>query len=159
MKALWINSEKQEITVVDYAGLTDLQRMVGGYIEVGMSWPNGDVLFVDEEGLLKPKAHWFMIEGNRQPLGGNGIVVGREDYDKATDKETQLDVATTVEQLTPQVRFLTRDQAVAWGRANASDVSMSITTLSRDGTTHTEPLAHYREIFDNLPDPDQKTED
>jgi hypothetical protein len=63
MKAYWIDATAQTISEVDYAGLSDLQRMAGGYIEIAKAWDSGDVLFVDEEGLLKGTQTFFRIAG------------------------------------------------------------------------------------------------
>lgn len=79
MKALHIDAEHLTIGVVEYHGLADLQRLVGGFIEVAYLWPNGDVLYVDEEGLLKLPQRGFRITVRPdQPLAGNGVLVGRE---------------------------------------------------------------------------------
>lgn len=44
MKAIWINATERTVSAVEYGGLADLQRMVGGYIQVAHVWPSGDVL-------------------------------------------------------------------------------------------------------------------
>lgn len=44
----------------------------------------GDGLFVDDEGLMKPQAHFFKIAGFDQPLAGNGLVLGTDDEGEST---------------------------------------------------------------------------
>lgn len=39
----------------------------------------GDVLYVDEEGLLHEPKPFFSIRGYIQPLAGNGLVVGTDE--------------------------------------------------------------------------------
>lgn len=81
MKAIWIRSDKQTVEEVEYGGLDDLKRMVGGYIELGFHWPNGDVLYVDEEGSVRPDATGFIFRLPERPdqwLFGNSVIVGRE---------------------------------------------------------------------------------
>lgn len=36
----------------------------------------GDVVYVDDEGLLRPDRAWFWISGYYAPLAGRGLVVG-----------------------------------------------------------------------------------
>jgi hypothetical protein len=43
------------------------------------------VLFVDDEGPLKPQMHFFRIAGRDQPLPGNGVVVGADRHDEKGD--------------------------------------------------------------------------
>lgn len=95
MKAYWINVQERTITAVDYSGLADLKRLVGGYIELAKQWPTGDVLYVDEEGLLKQPRAFFRIPGNPTPIGSNGVVVGRE----TGDTGDTADPIITLEQL------------------------------------------------------------
>ena len=103
MKAYWINATEQTVSEVEYTGIADLQRMVGGYIEVAVQWPSGDVLFVDEEGLLKGPSVGFRIpERTDQPLAGNGVLVGREIGDTANTEPPKM----PLEQLRVRVMFL-----------------------------------------------------
>ena len=87
MRALLVDSAKQEIREVEYESTeakgTTLQQHIGGYIETAYAWPNGDILFVDEEGLFKAQKHFFRIgERPDQPFAGHGIVVGPERLDE-----------------------------------------------------------------------------
>ena len=153
MKALFIDAAARTITVVEHAGLPDLQRMVGGYIKTGWTWDTGDVLFVDEEGLFKPQANFFMVADNPQPLAGNGVVVGKERYDHDGEYLGTDDPAITVEQLTAQVRFRSRAQADAWGKANASEPASSIIVWDKDGIIKREVFARYGSVFADIPRP------
>lgn len=153
MKALWIESAAGEVREVEYQGLDDLKRMIGGWIEVAKVWDNGDVLYVDEEGLLKATAHFFRLDGIEQPLGGNGVVVGRETGDTTnTDPPTM-----TVEQLRGQVRFLSREQADAWSKGNASEPAVSFTSWGPGQPPKTEVFARYGKLFEQMPKPTDET--
>jgi hypothetical protein len=58
----------------------------GGYLE------NGDVVFVDDEGLLKGPTHFFRIKGlNDQPLAGRGVVLGSDGHGGSADVKTSAD--------------------------------------------------------------------
>jgi hypothetical protein len=104
MKAYWIDVTKREISEVEYTGLADLQRMVGGYIEIAFMWQRTrDVLFVDEEGLLKNLTFGFRIpERPDQAFAGNGVLVGRE----VGDSGDTVDPAMTLQELCARVRFV-----------------------------------------------------
>ena len=55
----------------------------GGYLE------NGDVVFVDDEGMLKGPTHFFRIKGlNDQPLAGRGVVLGSDGHGGSADVKT-----------------------------------------------------------------------
>ena len=102
MKAYWVNVAERTITAVDYSGLADLKRLVGGYIELAKQWPTGDVLYVDEEGLLKNPKAFFSIPGHPTPIGSNGVVVGRE----IGDTDITADPTIPSDQLRAEVRWL-----------------------------------------------------
>jgi hypothetical protein len=44
-------------------------------VEIG----NGDVIYVDDEGLLKPLDWFFAVKGGHQPFAGCGLVLGSND--------------------------------------------------------------------------------
>lgn len=148
MKAFFINSVDKTISEAEYFTLKDLQKFVGGYIERARFWSDtGDNLFVNEEGLIHQTGTWFLIEGNQQPLAGNGILVGRE----IDDEGNTADPAITLEQLTKLVRFLTPEQVVAWSRANASEPATSFTTFAKDGKISTTVLQTCGEVMGGAP--------
>jgi hypothetical protein len=80
-KVLFINATARTIEAKEIAdGPAGIQKLLGGYVEVAVSWRNGDTLYVDEEGMLKPQAYFFGVPSLRpdQPFAGNGVLVGRE---------------------------------------------------------------------------------
>jgi hypothetical protein len=89
MRAIQIDVARRQLVEIeipdtgDAAQLTALQQAVGGYIELAVSFPNGDVLLVDEEGQLahkQPAPGWFAVKGARRgPFAGNAIVTGSDD--------------------------------------------------------------------------------
>jgi hypothetical protein len=142
MKAYWINAIDKTITEVEYSGLPDLQRMVGGHIEIAKFWrKTGDVLFVDEEAMIKGSPGWFGIEGVNQPLrGAGGVVVGREHGDDGRTYDPKI----TLKQLTAEVRFLTDEQVAAWARAHSSEPYVTIADLN---TGESEVMARTGAAF------------
>ena len=103
MKAIYINAEKRTVEEIDLKnpdGSNELQDLVGGYICCGWTWystagfPN-NVLYVDDEGLMKGYDHYFRIHNAEQvgqcnPSGpsflyGNGVIVGVNEEGESVD--------------------------------------------------------------------------
>jgi hypothetical protein len=160
MRALLIDAAKREIREVEYVqskvddggpGMS-LQDHIGGYIETAFAWENGDVLFVDEEGLFKPQMHFFRIgERPDQPFAGHGIVVGAERYDGEGEYLGTNDPTITAAALRATVEFRSRDQVDAWAKGNASDVAGAIYTIANDGSIDMTVLAHVGELYEQMP--------
>lgn len=108
-KGYLIDSTKCKIEAVEFADLAGLQALVGGSIEGAYQWENGDVLYVDEEGLLKDQILGFFAIPERpdQPLAGNGMLVGREiEGEQYPNGYTNLPPTMTLAELFGRVRFL-----------------------------------------------------
>lgn len=81
IKAVFINAQTGTVRDVTVASLEDMQRFVGGLIEVATQGPAG-VLYVDEEGLLKDTRYGFKLTGSKLDTPryvGNGLIVGPTD--------------------------------------------------------------------------------
>jgi hypothetical protein len=102
MKLIHINSTARTIKLIDYTGLEDMQRLVGGYIELAKAWDSGDVCYVDEEGKMKDKTGAFLLPGVADIFVGDGVVVGREIDDTAKTHPPTI----TVEQLQREVVWM-----------------------------------------------------
>ena len=101
MKAYLIDSESRTVTEIEYKR-GELQKLVGGWIETACVWDSGDVLYVDEEGLLKDPRFFFRIpERPDQPLAGNGVLVGRE----VNNTSRTAPPTMTIEELIRKVTF------------------------------------------------------
>lgn len=157
IKALFIDAEHRTVTDFEFAenDYGAIGRKIGcDMIEVATIWATGDVLYVDEEFLGKPIAHWFLAVGNPQPLGGHGVVTGPDRHSGQGDsfKEWTDDVQMTAVQVSERVRFLTRAQVDSWGKANASDVGASITTVNLDtGEEETTALTSMGALYAGVP--------
>ena len=148
MKAYWIDTTAQTVSEVEYTGLADLQRMVGGYIEAAMYWDSGNVLFVDEEGLLKGIQIFFRIAGLERPMAGNGVVVGPE----IDDGETTADPTITLDELRATVSFPTTAQVVAWAKAHSSDPAIAFYVEGEEPHI----ITRTGELFGSNPPPREK---
>ncbi|MCX7321292.1 MAG: hypothetical protein NT113_18025 [Hyphomicrobiales bacterium] len=76
--------------------LASLQAAVGGHIAWGTELQTGDVLYVDDEALLKPNPAFFAL--GRRTFSGRGLLVGPE-------RPRMTDVVSTVEEVANGVRF------------------------------------------------------
>lgn len=82
MKAIKIdpkNMQVKEIDLPEKEGEIDLsclrKEIECNHFDV-VRLPNGDVIFVDDEGLLVEKPAGFAISSYNQTLMGNGVVIG-----------------------------------------------------------------------------------
>lgn len=76
--------------------LASLQAAVGGNIAGGTELQTGDVLYIDDEGLLKRNPAFFALD--RRTFAGRGLLVGPE-------RPRITDVVSTVEEIAKKVRF------------------------------------------------------
>ncbi|MDW9478715.1 DUF3846 domain-containing protein [Sinorhizobium meliloti] len=83
-KAILIDPRDTSIRYVDCEATGDAMRaMIGGSLQIAHIFPSGDVLYVDEEGLLKDlvpgageKATCFCVYAH-QIFAGRGLIVGK----------------------------------------------------------------------------------
>ena len=59
--------------------LADMQAAVGGLIELATTLPNGDDVFVNDEGLFLYR-DFFVIDGAHQPFAGPAIVLNHTPF-------------------------------------------------------------------------------
>lgn len=82
MRAIRIDHHKRTVYAVELepgAVLRGLQAAVGGCIEPAGDLPGANVLYVNEEGLLRRPERLFVLRGwTAQPLAGSGIIVGED---------------------------------------------------------------------------------
>ena len=97
MLAILINPVKRTVEsyTIDHR-LASLQAAVGGNIAWGTELQTGDVLYIDDEGLLKPNPAFFSL--GRRSFAGRGLLVGPE-------RPHMTDVVSTVEEIAKKVRF------------------------------------------------------
>ena len=105
MKAIMINSKEKSVHYVDLSTNSESRmsemhdRLECSTFTIGATYPNGDVLFVDDEGLLSltDESMFFRLD-SFQMLAGNGILVGPEiEFNNGT--WTVKDVETLIEDI------------------------------------------------------------
>jgi len=113
MKAIKIDAEKRRVTEVEVSGLADMQEAVDGLIEVGHYFSGSpDVIYVDEEGLLKGPENFFLLRGVTEMLAGNGLIVG-----------TDMATGDSVDCVTP-IEYIKKK--IAWLDANTAGLYMAL---------------------------------
>jgi len=117
MKGYAIDAGARTIKPVEYQDFTTMLEYCPGGICVGHIFKNGDVLYVDETGLLRPATVAFRIKKrvDGQPMMSNGFLGGPD----APDGESTLDAGMTVAELENEIEWLTVQQALGWFRARA----------------------------------------
>jgi len=147
-RAIVIDAEKRELRYIEIPdgsnSLPILRDIVDGWISVAYTWNDKDVLYVDDEGLMKGREHYFRLfdRTDGQPLAGNGVILGEEVIDEEGDFVNYLDTRLTIEFLSSRVQFLTKQQAIAWFKGNASEPMITVTTIDAD-KIKTEVIARY----------------
>jgi hypothetical protein len=154
-RAILIDATTRELRVVACNGAEDIRALLGGWLEAACQLPSGDVLYVDEEGLLKPQTGGFLFALRPdQPLMGHGVLVGPELTNDEGEYIGDADVRTPIVLLRRLVRFVDRAYIDAWGRANASEPAASVTTLGPDGEPETTALGRWGQTIADMPKPE-----
>jgi hypothetical protein len=140
-KAFLIDAAAREIREVEVKDYREINTHLGSdCFCVAWQFGNADVLYVDDEGMLKgaDQKHFFWLSHRTdQPLVGNGLVMGA---DNPRDDSESLPPATTIDELRAAIRFSDRAEALEWAHANPDALKVTVTTIAADGTTETQVL-------------------
>ena len=110
MKAFLIDPEKRTITEVDYDGHhKSIYKLIGADLFDTVRLSGSDVIFVDDEGLMKNPQHFFKLDGLTSPLAGKGLVLGTNNRGESISPKLVL-----LEDLQRWVTFITRERAVTY---------------------------------------------
>jgi hypothetical protein len=127
MKGYWIDAAARTITEIEWTG-ESFRTMFPGGPTIGSFFETGDVLYVDDEGLLHKATMAFRIRRrpDGQPMMSNGFMTGR-DHGEIVDGhfvEKTLDPAMSIEDLQAEIEWLTVPEALAWYRERVNEASM-----------------------------------
>lgn len=110
IRVIAINPHTQQVigTVVD--GLDEMQALVGGWIERGHTLPNGDELYVHEEGLLgdMSEQRFFTIGELGLPaqfFAGKAFVIG-----PANDDGENTHIISTVGEIVKHIEYFRAEE-------------------------------------------------
>lgn len=156
--AYLIDAAAREVREVEYRNVQDLQSFVCGSISLAHVFPGGEVLFVDDEGLFKPQTAFFRVlsSGNPQPLAGNGVCTGREVYGRDGEYLGTEAPGMALEALERDIQWLTRAQADAWAKGNASEPACAVYDLWHDGSIRGEVLTTFGALWAEMPRPEEE---
>jgi hypothetical protein len=102
VKAILIDAVNQEVKEVDVDttgkgenlchNIDQMYELIGcSCFTTGGKLPNGDVLYVDDEGLLTGPEHFFMWQGYPAPLAGNGLLCGSGSMGQSAPVKSDLE--------------------------------------------------------------------
>ena len=103
VKAILIDVTRQRLDEVEVDGLKDYYKLIEcNFITVATYINKSDVIFVDDEGLLKEPKAGFKVKGSNHPYyAGNGLVVGcnHRTGESADVKSTLFEIAEIINYL------------------------------------------------------------
>lgn len=109
IKALFIDVVKQSVTPIEiknkfseYYPLLECQTIEAIHLE------NGDVIYIDEEGLLSEQDGYFRLKGYYQVYAGHGLVIGTEISKQ--DENDDGNCLSTVQDILNLITFLKPDE-------------------------------------------------
>jgi hypothetical protein len=156
-KIYLIDAERREIRESEWSGDSDtLRRHVGGYLDTVRNWPTREACYCDDEGIFKLQQGFFAIEGQPQPIAGNGVVVGAERLDVRGALVGYADPSFSLEELRRSVQFMTRQEVQAWARRHANVPAVQVTTTKPGEPPQTTVHQTYGSLMGNLPHPPQE---
>ena len=104
MKAILINAEAATVKFVEIKDYTDINKFGAFDIFTAVRLNDkGDMVYVDDEGLINGTSVGFILEGYDSPLMGNGVVLGGND--RTGDS---ADTTFTLEEIAAKVTFIVR---------------------------------------------------
>jgi hypothetical protein len=142
MRAYFINAIARTIEPFDWTPGASIRDKLPGGLDIGYVFPNGDVLYVDDEALLRKAEMAFRIlpRADGQPMMCHGVLTGRDHGDET------LPPRFTPDQLASQIAWMTVDEALAWFRAKADQPAVT----SQDGLGRIEVHAMWGALLANL---------
>lgn len=118
-KAILIDVVNKEISFTTINHYKEIYNAIGhgcNTFDCPYQFPNGDSLYVDDEGLLHDDVHGcFILEGWYSPCVGNAIILG------TNDEGESIDCKSTLEEIQKQIKFFSKDVALAWRDAALSN--------------------------------------
>lgn len=138
MKVYWIDAAARTITEIEWTDKT-FRTMFPGGPTIGLVFPNRDVLYVDDEGLLHPATVAFRLKhrADGQPMMSNGLLTGPD----SISGNITLPPRMTIEALANEIEWLTVDEALLWFRLVAATPAV---------TLNGQPVATWAEFLGYL---------
>lgn len=74
--------------------LEQIYKLLDCELITSVQLPNGDAIFVDDEGLFKGHTGCFIVRGHPEPLTGKGLVIGTDRQGNSADAKASLQALT-----------------------------------------------------------------
>lgn len=104
MKAHLIDPANRTVTTVELPDSKDRLTAIYRHLQCDTfdvaGLPNGDSVYVDDEGLLKPMQHFFAVRGMPEPFAGRGLVMGTD------SRGHSINPTISLTELTHHVKFI-----------------------------------------------------
>jgi hypothetical protein len=106
MKAILIDVNNKEINEVDYSGdFRDIYKFINCDCFTVVNIDKNNVVYVDDEGLLKGNKNFFKGKFYPQELAGNGLILGSDSMGES------VDTSITVSEVEDMITFIDFDKA------------------------------------------------
>jgi hypothetical protein len=140
MKGILIDSEHRTFRQVDWKE-GDVSKYTGGTLTIAFNYPRtdrpqsmvwADIVYCDDEGLMKPTQHFFRTRTRRldtQPIPGNGFLTGPDIVDERGEYIRCANPQISIARLEKDIEFLTRAQFVAWVKAKKDEPSITVNDM------------------------------
>ena len=74
-----IDPFSKSLTLKEYTGMDDVKKELKIDLFDVVRCPNGELVVVDDEGLLKNDQRYFKLHGYSQPLAGRAMFIGEDE--------------------------------------------------------------------------------
>lgn len=111
MKAILIDPFAREVREIEVAaGIDAIYAAIGAECFCTVGLPDGDAIYLDDEGVFRDKQQWFAVGNYPHPLAGKGLILGCDEEGESCDPQV------TGELIRAHVHWLTAGEVVAMGR-------------------------------------------
>jgi hypothetical protein len=145
MICYYVNALERTINETEYSH-GKLHQLLPGGITSAQRFRNGDILYVDDEGLLRPATRAFRLARGRldgQPMMSDGLLVGAE---APQDFYYERPPAMTIAQLQAEIEWLTIEEALDWFRVRVREAAVT----RREGGGPDVVIADWSSFLRNL---------
>lgn len=141
MQAYFVDAATRTVTPIEYQRGTGFRKWLPGGICIAQVYDNGDVLYVDDEGMLHKATVAFRVRDrpDGQPMMSNAVLTGRDYGDDTLPPEF------TIAELESRIEWLSVEHALAWFRQKAKQAAVTSTSGGKR-----EVHANWGDLLRNL---------
>lgn len=116
MKAIYINAIAQTVEECEIESWRDIAPKISAdlFCCAGYS-PNGDTVYVDDEGLWKSPEHFVWLPDFYPiPLAGSALILGSDEEGESRDVQISVDKVRDMVQFPPVAKVIAMARANGW---------------------------------------------